>query len=76
MGASAMRAYKTAAKIEKEGELHLLDLPFHAGDEVEVILLRQVTPQRPANPYPLRGLPIRYEDPTEPVAEDDWDALR
>lgn len=76
MGASAMRAYKTAATIEKEGELRLSDLPFHAGDEVEVILLRQQTPRRAANPYPLRGLPIRYEDPTEPVAEDDWDALR
>lgn len=71
-----MRAYKTAAKIEKEGELRLLDLPFHAGDEVEVILLRQQTPQPGRNPYPLRGLPVRYDDPTEPVAEDDWEALR
>ena len=25
--------------------------------------------------YPLRGIPIRYENPTEPVAEDDWSAL-
>lgn len=71
-----MRAYKTAAKIGKEGELRLLDLPFHAGDEVEVILLRQQPAQAGGNPYPLRGLPIRYEDPTEPVAEDDWEALR
>jgi len=22
--------------------------------------------------YPLRGLPYRYDDPTEPVAADDW----
>jgi Arc/MetJ-type ribon-helix-helix transcriptional regulator len=28
-----------------------------------------------ANPYPLRGQSIRYEDPTEPVAEGDWEAL-
>jgi hypothetical protein len=70
-----MDAYKTAAKIGHEGELRLSGLPFHAGDEVEVILLRReaVTPQ---NPYPLRGLPIRYENPTEPVAESDWEALQ
>ncbi|HVG10991.1 MAG TPA: hypothetical protein VNM67_25025 [Thermoanaerobaculia bacterium] len=71
-----MQAYKTAAKIEREGELRLLDLPFHAGDEVEVILLRRQTTQPGGNPYPLRGLPIRYDDPTEPVAEEDWEALQ
>ncbi|HWM90355.1 MAG TPA: hypothetical protein VN493_06270 [Thermoanaerobaculia bacterium] len=71
-----MQAYKTAARIEREGELRLLDLPFHAGDEVEVILLRREPAQSSDNPYPLRGLPIRYEDPTEPVAEDDWEALQ
>ena len=27
------------------------------------------------HPYPLRGAPIRYDDPTEPVAENDWEAL-
>ncbi|HYH46915.1 MAG TPA: hypothetical protein VEG34_14625 [Thermoanaerobaculia bacterium] len=71
-----MQAYKTAAKIEREGELRLLDLPFHAGDEVEVILLHRQPVQPGGNPYPLRGLPIRYEDPTEPVAEEDWEALQ
>lgn len=24
---------------------------------------------------PLSGQPLRYEDPTEPVAEEDWEAL-
>ena len=71
-----MQAYKTDARIEPEGELRLADLPFHAGDEVEVILLRREPSQRAENLYPLRGLPIRYVDPTEPVAEDDWEALR
>ena len=27
------------------------------------------------NPYPLRGLPIQYIDPTEPVALEDWEIL-
>ncbi len=26
--------------------------------------------------YPLRGRVVRYERPTEPVAEADWEALR
>ena len=26
--------------------------------------------------YPLRGKPIRYVDPFESVAEDNWDVLR
>ena len=28
------------------------------------------------DPYPLRGSVVRYEQPTEPVAEEDWEALR
>jgi hypothetical protein len=71
-----MDAYKTAARIEPEGELRLSDLPFQAGDEVEVILLRREPGPAGENRYPLRGLPIRYEDPTEPVAEGDWEALQ
>ena len=71
-----MQAYKTEARIQKEGELRLLDLPFHAGDEVEVILLRRELKPARENRYPFRGVPIRYEDPTGPVAEDDWEALR
>lgn len=67
-----MEAYKTAAKIEQEGELRLSDLPFQAVDEIEVLLLRREPAQTIENPYPLRGLPIRYDDPTEPVAEGDW----
>lgn len=25
--------------------------------------------------YPLRGLPVEYANPTDPVAIDDWDIL-
>ncbi|MGJ3250525.1 MAG: hypothetical protein ACFE0J_05255 [Elainellaceae cyanobacterium] len=33
-------------------------------------------PAHEANPYPVRGLPIQYIDPTEPVALEDWEALQ
>jgi hypothetical protein len=26
--------------------------------------------------YPLRGSVVRYDQPTEPVAEGDWEAMR
>ncbi len=26
--------------------------------------------------YPLRGTPVSYEEPTEPVAETDWETLK
>ncbi len=26
--------------------------------------------------YPLRGTPVDYRDPTEPVAESDWETLK
>lgn len=48
-----MEEYKTAAKIEQEGELRLSDLPFQGGDEIEVILLRRGPAQTIENPYPL-----------------------
>ena len=26
--------------------------------------------------YPLRGTPVHYDDPTEPVAESEWETLK
>ena len=26
--------------------------------------------------YPLRGTPVHYEQPTEPVAESEWETLK
>ena len=73
-----MEAYKTAAKIGNQGQLRLSNLPFSAGEEVEVILLRlpeQARNRETADRYPLRGQPFRYDRPFDPVAEDDWEVL-
>jgi hypothetical protein len=62
--------------LNQDGTLTLTDLPFHAGDAVEVIILpRQGKPAEQKN-YPLRGTSIKYINPTDPVAEEDWAALR
>ena len=71
-----MNAHRVETTINQDGTLTLNDIPFRAGDEVEVIILGR--PHKPggANAYPLRGQPVQYEAPTEPVAEDEWSAIR
>lgn len=61
--------------VDEHGEVHLTKLPFAAGEAVEVTIVPQ-SAQQPGNDFPLRGVPIAYERPTDPVAEADWDALR
>ena len=67
-----------------ENGMTLRDLPFQVGDVVEVTILERhklqpsEAPTSPSasNLYPLRGTVIRYDDPTEPVALEDWEALQ
>ena len=75
-----MNAHKIEVVLAEDGTLILRGLPFHAGDAVEVIILEAKIPQQTAaslasleaNKYPLRGKVVRYDDPTEPVALEDW----
>lgn len=69
-----MKTFRTAAVIDPEGQLHLRGLPFESGDEVEVVLQGREKDLETPGRYPLRGLPIRYEEPFEPVAVGDWEA--
>lgn len=79
-----MNAHKIETVLTEDGTLMLQGLPFHAGDAVEVIILETKTPQHQTalksqsdtNLYPLRGKVIRYDDPTEPVALEDWEFLQ
>lgn len=60
--------------LDKDGCLILENLPFAAGDAVEVIILARQPASNGGKNYPLRGEPIKYIDPLEPVADDDWDS--
>lgn len=73
-----MNAYRIETTLTENGTLTLQDLPFCAGDSVEIIVLerRSHTRHPGENPYPLRGKVIRYDDPTEPVALEDWEVLQ
>jgi hypothetical protein len=53
----------------------LLDqLPFRAGQAVEVIILPAIRPTHLRQA--LKGTVLHYDRPTDPVAEADWGALR
>lgn len=66
--------YHVEVVVPEDGKLHLNDLPFRAGELVEVTVELRKPPSRIENPYPLRGSVVRYDDPTEPVAADEWEA--
>lgn len=80
-----MNAHKIEVILTEDGTLTLQDLPFHAGEAVEVIILSAKTLQNQAYPksqsdknlYPLHDTqPYQYDDPTEPVALEDWEVLQ
>jgi hypothetical protein len=69
-----MQAYRQETVIQHDGTLTLRDLPLQAGEKVEVIIIVQSPTARSQASYPLRGTPVTYIDPTEPVADSDWEA--
>jgi hypothetical protein len=71
-----MQDYRVETKVSSDGSLTLKGLPFQAGDEVEVIIRSRGHGERENRCYPLRGKPIRYTDPFDGVAEEDWEVLR
>ena len=71
-----MQAYRVETTLQQDGTLILSNLPFQAGETVEVIILVQPSIALERQRYPLRGAPIHYVEPTEPVAQADWEAAQ
>jgi hypothetical protein len=67
-------AHRTEVVLDQDGRLLIEHLPFLAGQRVEVIVLPSNEQQ--AADFPLRGSVVRYDRPTEPVADLDWNALQ
>ncbi len=70
------QAYRVHSQISVDGTLKLENLPFEPGEAVEVIVLAEERRVREEQRYPLRGKPLTYVNPTEPVADSDWHALQ
>jgi hypothetical protein len=72
-----MKAHRLEITLSENGTLTLKDLPFQAGDFVEIIILERHSSPLEANPYPLRGTVIRYDDLFEPATPlEDWEVLQ
>jgi hypothetical protein len=68
-----MLAHRVETTIQSDQTLILENLPFHSGELVEVIILSRSQSLPHSNQYSLRGTPIEYIDPAEPIAESDRD---
>lgn len=71
-----MQAYRVETTVQPDGSLVVRHLPLQAGEAVEVIILVHPPLTATTNLYPLRGTPITYRDPTEPIADSDWEAAQ
>lgn len=69
-----MIAHRVETTLNQDGKLMLDNLPFHASEAVEIIILSQPTRVQHEKRYLLRGTALQYDRPTEPIAQDEWDA--
>ncbi len=60
----------------ENGLIVLRDLPVQEGDSLEVIVTARSPASSTREDFPLRGEPMEYHDPFEPVAGNDWEATR
>lgn len=65
-----MPAHRIELILTEDGKLSLDRLPFQTGQTVEVIVL-PIPATRPAAGS-VRGAVVRYDQPTDPVADADW----
>ncbi|MDQ3637652.1 MAG: hypothetical protein M3426_06605 [Actinomycetota bacterium] len=68
-----MEAYRTNVVVHDDGTVVIENLPFQKGQRLEVILLERTRDSANASSRALRGEPVRYVDPFDSVAEDEWE---
>lgn len=62
-----MNAHCIETTVDSDGTVVLKDLPFQPGDRVEVIVIERPLSDNGQHRYTLRGLPLQYDAPFEPV---------
>jgi len=67
--------YQVKTTVSQDGTITIEKLPFKAGDQVEVTVRSRERKVWSDQDYPLRGIPIQYEDPLGSVARNDWNVL-
>ena len=71
-----MFAYSIEKVIAQNGTVQLEALPFPPGEVVEVIVLARKTSAKLVPGGTLQHSVLKYDQPFEPVAAEEWDALR
>ncbi|MBN2011114.1 hypothetical protein JW960_17330 [candidate division KSB1 bacterium] len=66
-----MDQYQIEAIVTDDGILTLNNVPFHAGDKLEITIRKKTIGKK----YPLRGKPFTYNEPFMGIADEDWEAL-
>jgi len=69
-----MQPFHTETIVRSDRSVTVVDVPYAAGQQVEVIVLPHPEPPASERSESLRGLPVTYLDPTEPVCSEDWEA--
>ena len=73
-----METYKTKAKVKKDHKVHIEDVPFDDGQEVDIVISVSNESEHPDDlKKSLLGSVLKYNDPFEPViTSDDWELLK
>ena len=71
-----MNAHRVETVVRQNRTVVLEDLPFQVGEAVVVIISHCSSKCNEKDRYPLRGTPIKYLDPAEPVADGDWSVMQ
>ncbi len=71
-----MQTLRLETTVPNNREIKIDLSPFLVGESVEVIVL-SLTPEKNAfKDFPLKNMVLKYDNPTAPIAENDWDALK
>ena len=70
-----MQAHRIEATVQSNGKIVLENLPFDEGEAVEIIVL-ETKVKHETTQKSLHGTLLKYEQPFEPVAVEDWEALK
>jgi hypothetical protein len=71
-----MNTHRLKIALTENGKITLENLHFLAGETVEIVISPQKKVPSSDHPFPLEGTVNYYNDPFEPVAEDEWEVLK
>ena len=70
----SMQTLHVETTCTESGVITLRNLPIHEGESVDVVVIARSSAASVLDRHPLRGEPVAYLHPFEPVAETDWEA--